>query len=323
MASATTTAVSYPGETTLTLSHLEAITGAVAATGTFTLTDVLSDGEEIVIGDTTYTAVDALTETAATGTLTLTGNASDGEVVTIETRTYTFRDVADNAFEVLIGGNASDTLDNLIAAINASGIGNGTDYGPDTTEHPAVDAAAGSGDTMDVTALVVGVSGNSIDTTTDLGNGSWGAAVLQGGVASVANEVLVEASASDVLDNLIAAINGTAGSSGTTYSSATVANTQVTAVAGDGDTMDVTARTAGTVGNAIATTTDASDGSWGAATLENGAASSTGASDTLEVTRDGYGRISFSDGLKTIAYDSRDEGLQRLFSALVALDPEA
>lgn len=118
---------------------------------------------------------------AATGTLTLTGNASDTETVTIGTKTYTFQTVLTNVDgNVLIGASASDTLDNLIAAINL-GAGAGTLYAAATTANGFVTAAAGAGDTMDVTAIKAGTYGNTYATTETLTNGSWGAATLTGG----------------------------------------------------------------------------------------------------------------------------------------------
>lgn len=86
---------------------------------------------------------------------------------------------------------------------------------------------------------------------------------------TTANEVLLGVSASASLDNLIAAINKAAGG-GTTYGSATVANAYVTAAAGAGDTVVLTAIEPGTVGNAIATTETGGDLSFGASTLTGG-----------------------------------------------------
>lgn len=74
------------------------------------------------------------------------------------------------------------------------------------------------------------------------------------GAIDVANEVLVGVSDSVTLDNLIAAINGAAGS-GTLYGAGTVVNPYVSAAAGAGDTVTLTARTTGAIGNRIATTT--------------------------------------------------------------------
>jgi len=89
----------------------------------------------------------------------------------------------------------------------------------------------------------------------------------KGTVSTTANEVLVGASATASCNNLVAAINGAAGG-GSTYGSATVAHTQVTAVRSS-DTVVVTANDGITdaVGTLIATTETMTQGSWGATTL--------------------------------------------------------
>jgi len=122
---------------------------------------------------------------AATGTLTLTGNALNAETVTIDTKVYTFQTVlTDVDGNVLIGATASDSLDNLIAAITL-GAGSGTLYAASTTLHPTVTAAAGAGDTMDASAKTEGTAGNTIATTETLTNGSWGGATLSGGAGDM------------------------------------------------------------------------------------------------------------------------------------------
>jgi hypothetical protein len=130
-------------------------------------------------------AFTATASVAATGTLTLTGQPLDTETVTIDGVVYTFQTTltAGVANNVLIGATASDSLDNLIAAINAA-AGAGTTYGADNTTvaHPTVSAAAGAGDTMDLTARVKGTAANAIATTEGLTNGSWGGGTLSGGV---------------------------------------------------------------------------------------------------------------------------------------------
>ncbi len=93
--------------------------------------------------------------------------------------------------------------------------------------------------------------------------------VFQTILTNVAGHVLIEASASDSIDNLIAAITHGAGS-GVKYAALTTAHPLVTAAVGAGDTMGVTALTAGAAGNAIITTTDVTLGSWGAGHLVNG-----------------------------------------------------
>lgn len=130
----------------------------------------------------TLNAADALPlATSATGTLTLTGNAADGETVSINGRAYTFQDALTNVDgNVLIGASASDTLDNLIAAINLS-AGSGTLYAALTVANDDVSAAAGSGDTMDVTALIPGDGAHSVSLAETVSAGQWNAPALRGG----------------------------------------------------------------------------------------------------------------------------------------------
>jgi len=120
----------------------------------------------------------------AKGILTLTGQPLDTETVTIDTKVYTFQTVlTDVDGNVLIGATASDSLDNLIAAITL-GAGSGTLYAALTTLHPTVSAAAGAGDTMDAASRLAGDQANLIATTEMLTNGSWGDATLAGGVSA-------------------------------------------------------------------------------------------------------------------------------------------
>ncbi len=124
--------------------------------------------------------------TAATETLTLTGLPLNNEIVTIKDTVYTWKDAlspTNDAYEALIGASASDSLDNLIAAINDDDSVEATGgYGRGTAAHPEVFAAAGAGDTMDIEAKVVGTAANAYATTETLTNGSWGAATMSGGV---------------------------------------------------------------------------------------------------------------------------------------------
>lgn len=129
---------------------------------------------------------DTLT-TTATGTLTLSGNPSDTQTVSVGGKLYTFQTTLTNvANNVLRGASASDSIDNLVAAITL-GAGSGTVYAALTTVNANVTAAAGAGDTMVATALVPGAAGNSISTTETLSAGSWGASTLTGG-ADAASE---------------------------------------------------------------------------------------------------------------------------------------
>jgi len=124
------------------------------------------------------------TATAAQGTLTLADNVTADDEVTIGSITYKFVAEPAAAYDVAIAGSASDTIDNLIAAITA-GEGVGTAYGAGTVAHPDVTAAVGQDDTMTVTAKIKGVAGNAIGTTdpTDAGDViDFGAAALAGGI---------------------------------------------------------------------------------------------------------------------------------------------
>jgi len=124
---------------------------------------------------------------AASAISTLTFGAIPGntETVVIGSKTYTFQTVlTDVDGNVLIGGSASDSLDNLIAAINL-GAGAGTVYALSTTANTDVSAAAGAGDTMDVTALAAGSAANLVATTTTVGSASWTGATLAGGAGDV------------------------------------------------------------------------------------------------------------------------------------------
>lgn len=115
----------------------------------------------------------------ASGALSFNGNAVDTETITIGATVYTLVAVLVDANDVLIGGTASITIQNLIAAITA-GPGEGTVYGTGTVAHPDVTASSLPGQ-MIATAKVAGVAGNSIATTSTSVNATWGAATLQGG----------------------------------------------------------------------------------------------------------------------------------------------
>ena len=129
-----------------------------------------------------------------------------------------------------------------------------------------------------LTDILVPANAFATGTLTNTGNFANGDTVTTGTktytfqtvLTNVDGNVLIGATASDSLDNLIAAINLGAGS-GTVYAAATTANGFVSAVAGAGDTMDVTALLGGTQGNLIATTDTSANASWGAATLSGGA----------------------------------------------------
>lgn len=87
-------------------------------------------------------------------------------------------------------------------------------------------------------------------------------------VLADAYDVLIGASASVSIANLIAAINHTAGE-GTTYGTGTLINPDVSAATVPG-IMNVTAKTVGPSGNSIVTESTVTTATWGAATLQGG-----------------------------------------------------
>jgi hypothetical protein len=210
----------------------------------------------------------------------------DNETVTIDTKVYTFQPVLTNVDgNVLIGASAAATIVNLVAAVTL-GSGSGTLYAADMVTHPTATAADGTGDTIDVTALVAGLAGN-VDTTETMTNGSFANATLINGTDEDAvtigtkvytfqtvltnfdGNVLIGANAAATIVNLVAAILLTPGA-GTLYADFMTKHPDVVAADGTGDTVDVTAILPGTPGNAIATTETLANGSFGAVTLENG-----------------------------------------------------
>ena len=132
-------------------------------------------------GTTLYVREAAGAPVAAVNTYTLTGNPIAGEEVTIDGERYLFQTLLNAAGDVLIGATASDTLDNLIAAINGA-AGAGTTYGTGTVAHPTVTAAAGAGDTMVVTAKTPGAASSLIETTETTTLGNWTYDNMYGGV---------------------------------------------------------------------------------------------------------------------------------------------
>jgi len=124
--------------------------------------------------------------TAASGTLSLTGNANNNETVTVGGTTYTFVTALSNPSvvdQVLIGGSASDSLNNLASAISGTPADLGTAYSTGTTANTQATATA-SGDTLTLQAITAGTSGDSIDTTTNMADGAFASTTLTGGEAS-------------------------------------------------------------------------------------------------------------------------------------------
>jgi flagellin len=130
-----------------------------------------------------------------------------------------------------------------------------------------------------VSSLGIGLGANASNGLSAIGNATAGKIVVVGtqtytfaAVAGAANTVTIGATTADTLANLAAAVNGGSGA-GVAYGAGTVANPDISAVAGT-STVTFTARVAGVGGNAFVTTTDdATFGFSNGATLTGGAGS--------------------------------------------------
>ena len=118
----------------------------------------------------------SVTGVHAEQTLTTTGNVLDTETVTIGDTVYTFAAAPAEAYELEIGADAEESIDNLVAAINGELFG--------TPAHPDVTAVKASASTMTVTAKAAGTGAHAIVTEETSDTASWGAGVLAGGTDS-------------------------------------------------------------------------------------------------------------------------------------------
>jgi len=157
----------------------------------------------------------------ATAVLTTTANFANGETVTLGPKTYAFQTVLTNVDgNVLIGATASDSLDNLVAAVNLS-AGAGTTYALATTANASVGAETGSGAARTFYALVGGTAGNALASTETATNASFAGATFSGGVAAAAKSATVTNTSTvggaDAARIAAASINRTTGALSITY----------------------------------------------------------------------------------------------------------
>jgi hypothetical protein len=242
--------------------------------------------DSITIGSRVYKLQTTLTALNATGTFTETGSNDfvNNDVITIGSHTYTLHttitgDTASaNASFVHIAGSSSFAADlvKLKNCINGSGGTPGTDY---KTSAPDANVIASGTGPLTLTAIALGVVGNSIVYTyTAAGTAAGtlsGSGTLTGG--SDANVHLGGSFAATVtnLQFAIAGVGG-AGGPGTDYNVLS-ADANVFLVAGSG-LFTLTAKLLGLSANSIATTYAASGtsaGSFAHATLTGGVADNT------------------------------------------------
>lgn len=106
------------------------------------------------------TGVAVTTKSTATVTSNAT-NVTDNDTVTINGQVYRFKNTMAAAYDVKIGASAAATLDNLKAAVNASGTP-GTEYFTGTLIHPTVTATTNTDTVQTLEAKTGGSTGNSI-----------------------------------------------------------------------------------------------------------------------------------------------------------------
>ena len=234
--------LSYDGEGPTAAIDWDAPVASVAAEGLLTI------------------AVKPSAGVAAATTLTIDTKPIDGDTMTLDTITYTFKDVIAAAYDVYIGATVATAKVNIVAAINHAV--HGTAYYAGTELHPTVSIATFIADDAVVTAKAKGTDGNAIVSTSvfDEVTNKFSATTLGDTVAGVEPDtVTVDAVVYTFLDTLTGAANEVA-------IGLTLATAQANLVAAMADhaTVDIaafatpdavlTAVTAGTAGNALAST---------------------------------------------------------------------
>jgi hypothetical protein len=163
----------------------------------------------------------------------------------------------------------SSGYSNITMAVHNTGVNALTACRVQTFVGPASADVAATG-VLTLTGLPLNTETVTLDTK---------AYIFQDTLTDVDGNVKIGSDESESLDNFIAAITGGAGS-GTAYAASMTTHTSVTAAAGVGDTMGVTALAVGSAGNAIASTHTLTNGSFAAGTLVGGADSWTTISST-------------------------------------------
>jgi hypothetical protein len=255
--------------------------------GTGVLTTDATDysaGDTLTIGNRTYVFKGtALTGVKATSTMTNATSFSAGETLTIDGRTYTFQTSPAKINDIAIGASVAISLDNLKQAINQGDTlypsaptneGSGTNWHADTVRHHSVVATTNAATTQVIQAKEYGTAANSYITSETAATGSWTSTVMAGGVAEVADEILIQVSPAVTLDVIKDVINGTTvtGAAGTDWSTTTKAHGQVTATTNTNTQQTVAARNAAFDNASVATTTVSTGThySWGGGTLASG-----------------------------------------------------
>ena len=237
------------------------------------------------------------------------GVTTANATLTIGTVTYTQVDALSETYgataipnQILRGASEATFYDGIKLAINGTGVA-GTDYSTGTVAHTQVVATTNTDTSQIIRGRLPGTSLNSVVTTETMANTAWGGTTLGGAgntagvttaaaqfvigtrtytavveltetlvgvTGAVVDQVLWVTSEAVFLDNVKKVINLT-GTAGTDYSTGTTINVDVVATTNSNTQQVVVAKTLGTVGNLIATTTNLANYSWTSTVLASGA----------------------------------------------------
>jgi len=277
--------------------ELTTVTAQAGGAGEFTAKSLVAGivGNSIIIGETTANGSFAGGATLLSGGLeadtVVLGSAEYVAVTSLSSPTV--------PYEVMIGASAAEFLDNLKSAVNQS-AGSGTTYSIGTVKNPVAVATTNTDTTQKFIAREPGTSYDAEETSTTAATLSWEDTTFGGGTGlsvpgvdpetadlngrvysfvdvlsetngatAIADQVLFGADSAAALDNLKLAVNHGA-TEGTNYSTGTVVNADATADANTNTSQVFTAKSAGSIGNAITTVTNIVNGSFASATLVGG-----------------------------------------------------
>jgi len=119
-------------------------------------------------------------QTFAEGIFTFEAVPLVGETMTIGAQTYTWASPVGAANTVLVGTTISDSIDNIIAAVNGE-PGEGTLYGTGTLPNTSAAASPFVSPQFLFRAVATGAAGNSVATTETMANGFFRDTTLTGG----------------------------------------------------------------------------------------------------------------------------------------------
>lgn len=173
------------------------------------------------------------------GVLTLAATPTADDTVTIGTTVYTFvADPTGTAYDVDLGSDAEESIDNLVAAINLTGTED-TEYGEDTAIHPTVEAIKLSASTMGIRHKA-GSTDAAVATTETLTDGSsgWDAVTTEADTVATILDWLT----ADITENGTGNVSATDGATKLTMAADNTGELFGYALTGDGWTIaDVTA----------------------------------------------------------------------------------